>query len=70
MKEIEGDVVQKNFLWFEAFHPDHPEVINENYDPDNPTLLFKIFFGSRLFIRIIPKLSMKTMILTIQLYFS
>ena len=40
MKEIEGDVVQKNFLWFEAFHPDHPEVINENYDPDNPTLLF------------------------------
>jgi len=40
MKEIEGNVVQKNFLWFEAFHPDHPEVINENYDPDNPTLLF------------------------------
>ena len=40
MKEIEGNVVQKNFLWFEAFHPDHPEVINGNFDPDNPTLLF------------------------------
>jgi len=40
MKEIGANVVQKNFLWFEAFHPDHPEVINENYDPCNPTLLF------------------------------
>jgi len=40
MKEIEGKVVQENFLWFEAFHPDHPEVINGNYDSDNPTLLF------------------------------
>jgi len=40
MKEIEGNVVQKNFLWFEAFHPDHPEVINGDYDSESPTLQF------------------------------
>lgn len=40
MKEIEINIVKKNYLWFEAFHPDHPEVINGNYDTDDPTVQF------------------------------
>jgi hypothetical protein len=40
LKEIEAKVVQENFLWFEAFHSDHPELINRNCDSDNPTVLF------------------------------
>ena len=40
MKKIEANVVQENYLWFEAIHSDHPEFIIENYDSDSPKVFF------------------------------
>lgn len=40
MKKINIKLVQSNYLWFEAFHPNHPEVINSDHDPENPMVDF------------------------------
>lgn len=40
MKKPIIQLARSNFLWFEAFHPNHPEVIISDYDPENPAVDF------------------------------
>jgi len=36
MKNPTIEIVKSNFLYFEAFYPGHPDLILNNYDPENP----------------------------------
>lgn len=40
MKNINITIVRKNFLWFEVYHANHPEVINSEIEPDENAVMY------------------------------
>lgn len=40
MKKVNIQLVRSNYLWFEAYYPNHPEVIKSDYDGVNPMMDF------------------------------
>ena len=40
MRKVNIQLVRSNFIWFEVYYPNHPEVIKSDYDGINPMMDF------------------------------